>query len=168
LVADHVAERLGALDGLVLAAAMLGDLTPLSHYDTVTWARVFQVNLHANLLLAQALRPLLRRSGHGRVVFTLADEAYTAKPNWGAYAVSKFALRGLFELWANECAADPTLRVNAIVPPPLRTRLRMDAFPAIDAATLPAPSIAVAACLALLGDAAPRGTVVRIEPPPAD
>ncbi|MEQ8230178.1 MAG: SDR family NAD(P)-dependent oxidoreductase, partial [Gammaproteobacteria bacterium] len=80
----------------------------------------------------------------------------------GAYAVSKFALRGLFELWANESAADDALRVNAIVPPPMRTRLRMDAFPAIDAAALPTPDIAVAACCALLGDAAPRGEVVRV------
>ena len=165
LVAEHIETRLGGLDGLVLAAAMLGDLTPLSHYDTVTWARVFQVNLHASLLLAQACRPLLRQSGHGRVVFTLADEAYEAKANWGAYAVSKFALRGLFELWAQESRDDAALSVNAVVPPPLRTKLRMDAFPAIDAASLPEPDCVVAAYLGLLGDAAPHGKLIRVPAP---
>ena len=115
-------------------------------------------------VLAEVVR-WLRQSGHGRVVFTLADEAYEAKANWGAYAVSKFALRGLFELWAQESRDDAALRVNAVVPPPLRTKLRMDAFPAIDAASLPEPDCVVAAYLDLLGDAAPHGTLVRVPAP---
>ena len=37
-VAHLIAQQFGALDGLVLNAAVLGELAPLAHYDAVTWA----------------------------------------------------------------------------------------------------------------------------------
>lgn len=162
-IAGHIAEQFGRLDGLVHGAAMLGDLTPLAHYDTVTWARVFQVNVHSALLLTQACWPLLLAGGHGSLIFTLAEEAYTAKANWGAYGVSKFALRGLFETWARESAGNPAVRVNAVIPQAVHTRLYMDAYPAADVERLPAPETVTDAYLHLLGAAgrALNGTALR-------
>lgn len=163
LVVEHLEQRFGRLDGLVFAAGMLGDLTAIARYDPVTWARVFQVNLHSALLLAQACEPLLRRSGRGAVVVTLAEEAYAPKANWGAYAVSKYALRGLFEVWARECEGDAALRVNAVVPQPVGTRLRMNAFPGLEAADLPPPESVAEVYVELLGarSAGVNGRVVH-------
>ncbi|MCB1748705.1 MAG: SDR family NAD(P)-dependent oxidoreductase [Gammaproteobacteria bacterium] len=160
-IAGHLDERFGRLDGLALIAGALGELSPLPIYDAVTWARVFQVNVHSALLLTQACWPLLRASEHGRLVVTLAEEAFAAKPNWGAYAASKAALRAMFEMWAAEVANDPALRVGAVVPGPLRTRLRLNAFPALDPARLAVPEIIAPAYVELLGAAARNGTVWR-------
>ena len=96
-----------------------------------------------------------------RLVVTLAEEAFAAKPNWGAYAASKAALRAMFEMWAAEVANDPALRVGAVVPGPLRTRLRLNAFPALDPARLAVPEIIAPAYVELLGAAARNGTVWR-------
>jgi NAD(P)-dependent dehydrogenase (short-subunit alcohol dehydrogenase family) len=160
-VASLLDERFGRLDGLALVAAALGDLSPLPLYDAVTWARVFQVNVHSALLLTQACWPLLRASGRARLVVTLAEEAFTAKPNWGAYAASKSALRAMFEMWAAEVANDGAFRVGAVVPAALRTRLRLNAFPGLDPASLGAPESVAPAYVELLGANARNGTVWR-------
>ena len=140
-IAEHLESRVGRLDGLALIAAALGELAPLASFDPMLWARVFQVNVHSALLLTQACWPLLRAAEDGVIVFTLAGEAFEAKPHWGAYGASKWALRGMFEMWARETANDPCLRVHAIVPPAVHTRLRINAYPGVDAGGLPDPEV---------------------------
>ena len=58
------------LDGLVHAAALLGDRTPLEQYDVPTWCRVLHVNLTAPFILtpgaAAATAPLAGCLGHLR------------------------------------------------------------------------------------------------------
>lgn len=157
VVAGHIAERFGRLDGLVVNAAMLGDPAPLANYDGLAWARTFQVNVHSAFLLLQACLPLLGRALDPAAVFTLAPEGLQARPNWGAYAVSKYALRGLMELLAAE-SSHTALRVNGVVPEAVRTRLRRQAYPGLDAATLPPPDTQADAFVALLG---PRGAHIR-------
>jgi NAD(P)-dependent dehydrogenase (short-subunit alcohol dehydrogenase family) len=156
-VADLIRERCGRLDGLVLNAAALGELAPLAQADGVSWARVFQVNLHSAFLLLQACLPLLAAAADAAVVFTLAPEGQAARPYWGAYAVSKYALRGLMDLLAAECGDGP-IRVHGVVPEPVSTRLRRSAYPALPAAALPGPETAADAFVALLG---PRGRRAR-------
>ena len=150
MVAALIEEQFGQLDGLILGAAMLGPLTPLSHYDPLMWARVFQVNLHSNWLLIRACFSVLKKSGRGSVIMTLAEE--TGQPNWGAYAVSKAALRALFETWAAECRSQAGIRMNAVIPPPTATRLRMEAFPAALESQFATPDAALPLYLGLLTD----------------
>lgn len=154
LVAAHIEDQFGRLDGIVVNAAVLGELAPLGTYDAVTWARVFQVNVHSVFLLLQACLPLLARSSGASVVFSLAEEGMRAKAHWGAYAVSKYALHGLMDVLAAEYATRPEMRVNGVLLPPLRTRLRLSAFPALDPRSLPEPQSVTAPYLMLLG---PRG-----------
>ena len=150
LVAALLAERYGRLDGLVANAAMLGEPAPLANYDGVVWARTFQVNVHSVFLLLQACLPLLERAPEPAVVFTLAPEGMHARPNAGAYGVSKYALRGLMETLAAEFR-DRALRVNAVVPEAVGTRLRRQAYPGLNTDLLPAVESQVDAYLALLG-----------------
>ncbi|MCC6202423.1 MAG: YciK family oxidoreductase [Gammaproteobacteria bacterium] len=129
LAATAIEERFGRLDGVLLNAAMLGDLTPIQVYDPLQWARVMQVNLNGNFLLLRSILPLLAASQDATVVVTTDDLARRARAYWGAYAVSKRALEGLAEVLAEELA-DTNIRVNCIDPGPVRTRLRAEAFPA--------------------------------------
>ena len=68
-IGPALAEKFGRLDILVGNAGLLGELTPISHYDLKTWERVFAVNVTANQRLIRSLDPLLRGSDAGRAVF---------------------------------------------------------------------------------------------------
>lgn len=152
--ADAVAalrRELGRLDGLVHNAAVLGDLSPIEHYEPSTWAKVMHVNVNAVFLLTRAALPLLMEAEDGSIVLTTADVGRRAKAYWGAYAVSKFATEGLMQVLADELSSRPAPRVNCVNPGPVRTRLRAAAYPAEDPAGLLPPEAVAAAYLYLLG-----------------
>ena len=163
-VSAHIETRFGRLDGMVANAAILGELAPLASYDPLIWARVFQVNVHSVFLLLQACLPLLTRGDDAAVVFALAEEGETGRAHWGAYAASKYALRGMLGIMIDEYESHPGLRVDGVIPGPLRTRLRLTAFPASDPESFPAPSTAADAFVELLGprSAAAHGGIVRV------
>lgn len=163
-LAELIAERWGCLDGLVFNAAALGELAPLASYDAVTWARVFQVNVHSVFLMLQAFLPLLVAAPSASVLFTLAPEGMSGKPHWGAYGASKFALRGVFEMLAAEHINNMSLSINALLPPPVRSRLRHTAYPAEHPATLADPAVVAPHYIELLSVAGQtnRGRVVPI------
>lgn len=149
-LATQLIERCARLDGVVLNAAMLGELAPITSQHGPTWARVFQVNVHSAFLLLQALLPHLGKAGGSGVLFNLAPRDLSARGLWGAYAASKRALAGLFELLAAEYASHPRVHVNAFVPPPTRTRLRAQAYPAEDPRALATAEEVAASALRIL------------------
>lgn len=163
-LAALVEARCASLDGLVFNAAALGELAPLASYDPVTWARVFQVNVHSVFLMLQTLMPLLLKSPAATVLFTLAAEGMSGKAHWGAYGASKSALRGIFEMLAAEHINNMNLRINAVLPAPARTRLRQAAYPAEHPRTLLEPAAIAPHYIELLSERgrASRGRVVPI------
>jgi len=148
---DAVQENYGKLDGLVHNAGMLGDRSPIEHYDIATWHRVLHVNLTAPFILTRSLFPLLRKSGDASVIFTSSGVGRIGKPFWGAYAVSKFGTEGLMEVVASEVGGSTSIRANAVNPGPTRTAMRKRAYPAEDPAGLKSPEEIVGTYLFLLG-----------------
>ena len=133
-------ERFGRLDIFVGNAGMLGGLRPLTHIPSEIWERVLAVNLTANWRLIRTLNPLLRRSGAGRVIFVTSSRAARDGPAyWAPYAVSKAGLETLAKTYANE-TADSTIRVNLVDPGATATRMRAEAYPGEDQATLKPPA----------------------------
>jgi NAD(P)-dependent dehydrogenase (short-subunit alcohol dehydrogenase family) len=153
---EQIETRYGRLDGLLHNAAMLGDRSPIEHYDIALWQRVMHVNLNAPFILTRCLLPLLRQSQDASVVFTTSGVGHKGRAYWGAYAASKFAIEGLAQVLADELEQTP-IRVNCINPGATRTSMRRRAYPAEDPATLTAPEAITAPYLYLLG-AASRGT----------
>jgi NAD(P)-dependent dehydrogenase (short-subunit alcohol dehydrogenase family) len=133
-------ERFGRLDILVGNAAILGLLSPLTHISSEHWDRVIAVNVTANWRLIRTLDPLLRRSDAGRVIFvTSSGVAQSGRAYWAPYSVSKAALECLARTYANE-TADSAIKVNLIDPGATATRMRHEAYPGEDQATLPTPA----------------------------
>lgn len=158
-LADAVRNEFGHLDGLVHAAALLGERAPIEHYDVVTWLKVMHVNVNAAFILTQALLPLIRLSQDGSVIFTTSGVSVEGRAYWGAYAASKFAVEGLMQVLAHEL--DTTdMRVNSVNPGRMRTAMRARAYPGEDPASVPEPVSALAPFLWLLGPAG-RGTTGR-------
>ncbi len=131
-------ERFGRLDIFVGNAAILGRLSPLTHIPSEHWERVMATNVTANWRLIRTLDPLLRRSDAGRVIFVTSRVARTAKAYWAPYSVSKAALETLAKTYANE-TADSAIKVNIIDPGATATRMRAEAYPGEDQASLRAP-----------------------------
>jgi NAD(P)-dependent dehydrogenase (short-subunit alcohol dehydrogenase family) len=136
-IAGLISERYGRVDSLVLNAGMLGEMAPLATYDPISWARVFQTNVHSQFLLLQALLPLLDLSDNGSIIFTSSGVGRKARAFWGAYAASKFATEGMMQILADELAERGKVRVNSLNPGRVRTQMRAQAYPAEDPASLP-------------------------------
>ncbi|WP_133736875.1 YciK family oxidoreductase [Halospina denitrificans] len=151
-VAERIEEDFGRLDGLLHNAGILGDLTPLEHYDPETWNKVMQVNLTAEFLLTQAMIPLLRASQDSSVIFTSSSVGRKGRAHWGAYAVSKFATEGLMETLADEMDDKRNnARVNSLNPGATRTYMRHMAYPAEDPGRNPKPEAIMGTYLYLMG-----------------
>jgi NAD(P)-dependent dehydrogenase (short-subunit alcohol dehydrogenase family) len=131
-------QRWQKLDILVGNAGILGPLSPLGHIAAEAWDEVLAVNLTANWRLIRTLDPLLRASDAGRAIFVSSGAAVRPRAYWGPYAVSKAALEALVRTYADE-VANTSVRANLVNPGPTRTRMRAQAFPGEDPATLQAP-----------------------------
>ena len=131
-------ERFGKLDGLLLNAAQLGDITPLPHIKPADFDSIISVNLTANYRLIRALDPLLRASDAGRVVAVTSSVAQSHKAYWGAYAISKAGLEAMANIYSQETEITK-VRVNIYDPGGTRTAMRAKAVPGEDASTLPDP-----------------------------
>ena len=150
-LADAVRNEFGRLDGLVHAAAALGERAPIEHYDVVTWLKVMHVNLNAAFILTQQLLPLLRLSPDASVVFTTSGVSVRARAYWGAYAVSKFAVEGLMQVLADETDTTTHIRANSVNPGKMRTPMRAKAYPGETPDALPLPQTVLGPFLYLLG-----------------
>ncbi|MGB8183357.1 MAG: SDR family NAD(P)-dependent oxidoreductase [Stellaceae bacterium] len=131
-------ERFHKLDIVASCAGVLGSLSPMGHIDPKLWSEIFDVNVTANYRLIRSLDPLLRRSDNGRAIFVTCAASRDLAAFWGAYGASKAALEALVRIYAAEVTRTP-VRVNLVDPGPVRTRLRAEAFPGEDRATLKAP-----------------------------
>ncbi|HLW24723.1 MAG TPA: YciK family oxidoreductase [Steroidobacteraceae bacterium] len=138
-LAESVGTEFGRLDGLVHAAALLGDRTPLEQYPVPTWCRVLHVNLTAPFILTQVLLPWMRKSQDASIVLVSSSVVKSARPFWGAYAVSKSGLEAMRGLLAQELDREANIRINSINPGPMRTGMRAAAYPAEDPRTVAEP-----------------------------
>jgi NAD(P)-dependent dehydrogenase (short-subunit alcohol dehydrogenase family) len=134
-------ERWGRLDIFIGNAGVLGPLTPLAHLDPKQWEEALAVNVTANWRLIRSLDPLLRAAEAGRVVFISSSAGHAAqlKPYWGPSAVTKAALDALARTYAAETMNISRVRVMAVNPGPLRTRMRAAAMPGEDPMRLRTP-----------------------------
>jgi len=149
-VAAALESQFKRLDALVHTAAMLGSLGPLEHQSYEAWLALLRVNLAAPMGLTRALIPLLSKAPDASVVFTLDDRGLAPRAYWGGYGVTKAGVAALARELADEWESRPTLRVNALVPGPIRSPMRGRTHPGEDRSKLPLPETLVPLYLHLL------------------
>jgi len=148
---DGLTEEFGRLDGLLHNAGILGDMTPIEHYDITTWQRVLHVNLTAVFVLTRSMMPLLKASADASVVMVSSGVGRRGRAYWGAYAVSKFGIEGLTQVLADETESNDNLRVNCLNPGATRTQMRYMVRPGEDRDKLKRPEEIMAPYLFLMG-----------------
>jgi NAD(P)-dependent dehydrogenase (short-subunit alcohol dehydrogenase family) len=147
---ESVQNEFGKLDGLVHNAGILGQRLSIEQYDVSDWQRVLHVNLTAPFVMTQQFLPLLRQAEDPSVIFTSSGVGRVGKAFWGAYSVSKFGTESLSQILAAE-NSHTTMRFNCINPGPVRTKMRLEAYPAEDRDSLLTPADIMAAYVFLLG-----------------
>jgi len=135
------------IDLLVNNASILGPSPQptLERYPLAELERVYRVNVLAPLALAQLALPRIRPGG--AILNLTSDAAVASYPGWGGYGSAKAALERLTAVLAAE---RPELRVYAVDPGDMRTRMHQEAFPGEDISDRPPPEASVPGLLALI------------------
>jgi NAD(P)-dependent dehydrogenase (short-subunit alcohol dehydrogenase family) len=148
-LAATLEREFGALHGIAHCAAHFKGWTPLAEVEPQDWLETLQVNVTAPFALTRHCLPLLEKAGNASVVFVSDECGRRGKAYGGAYGVSKFALEGLMQEWAQELERGGRVRVNSLDPGPMNTPLRRKGYAEVGNARDPA--VAAAGLLWLLG-----------------
>jgi NAD(P)-dependent dehydrogenase (short-subunit alcohol dehydrogenase family) len=112
---DATAERFGGLDILVNNAQWVAPKVPLLDKTDAMLAQTLGTGLWATFWAMQQAVPVMRARGGGRIINLCSLIGLSGTPNYGDYAATKEAIRGLTRVAANEWAPDNIL-VNALAP----------------------------------------------------
>lgn len=121
MVVDHVVDRYGRLDLLVLNAGVQ-HMAPIADFPIGEWDRLLAVMLTGPFLAMKAAWPHLIRHTGSRILVTASTSSYAAEPFKSAYVTAKHGLLGLVKVAALEGAAHG-MTVNAVAPSWMRTAL---------------------------------------------
>jgi NAD(P)-dependent dehydrogenase (short-subunit alcohol dehydrogenase family) len=161
-LATAIGGRWDALDILVLNAGLLGDLAPVPSIDGKRFNQLLTLNVLANQAMLANFDQMLRRSERGRVVAITSTVARQPRAYWGAYGASKAALENLVLAYGDEVVNLSTIRVAIVNPGATATKMRADAYPGEDPATIQQPAVAGAKIARLIVDDYEPGLVASL------
>ncbi|MFL0356432.1 SDR family NAD(P)-dependent oxidoreductase [Erythrobacter sp. GH1-10] len=162
-LASAIAGRWDTLDILVLSAAYLPELTPLSQIDPKQFNQALMTNVVATQALLAGFDPLLRRAKNGRVIGLTSSVGAAPRSFWSAYGSTKAAFDNLLETYAAEVEKLSPLRVAIIDPGATRTEMRARAYPGEDPETVKPPEAVAERIVALLQEDFATGHRERVE-----
>ena len=115
-LANAISERWGKLDLLVINAAILPSLTPVTQIEQQFFNRALTLNVIATQALLANFDPLLKRSEAGRVIGVTSGIGQNPRAYWGAYGATKAAFDNLLSAYAQEVENISKVRVAILDP----------------------------------------------------
>ena len=112
-------KRFGRIDVLVNNAALRASYS-FGDFSRETFDRVIAVNLASPFFASQAVLPLMRNQGGGRIIHIASQMGHVAFEQRALYGLTKAALIHLTKSMAYELGRDNII-VNAISPGPIET-----------------------------------------------
>lgn len=162
-LAQAIAGRWDTLDLLVINAAYLPTLTPVTQIDARQFGQAVTTNILATQALLASFDPLLKRADRALVVGLTSSVGAAPRAYWGAYGATKAAFDNLLETYAQEVEKVSSIRVAILDPGRTRTAMRAKAYPGEDPASVKPPE-SVAERIAMLAiNADSRFHRVRLE-----
>lgn len=161
-LATAIASRWDALDFLILSAAYLPHLTPVTQIDQKQFNRALTTNVLATQAMLANFDPLLKRADAGRVVGLTSSVGAEPRAYWSAYASSKAAFDNLLESYAREVEKIGNVRVAIVDPGATRTDMRARAYPGEDPQTVKEPSVVGERIVALVQEDIPTAHRERV------
>ena len=138
-LATAISGRWDKLDILVISAAYLPALTPVTQIDGKQLSQAVTVNVLATQALLANFDPLLKRADAARVIGLTSSVGDTPRAYWSAYGSTKAAFDNLLDSYAQEVEKISGVRVAIIDPGATRTSMRAKAYPGEDPQTVKPP-----------------------------
>jgi NAD(P)-dependent dehydrogenase (short-subunit alcohol dehydrogenase family) len=147
--ANLIWKEFDRIDGIVHAANGFNHLSPLANQKLEEWVNMYRVNVAAPFAITRSLLPLLNRAPDASVVFVGEHHGLEPAAFWGGYATTRAAQAALARVAADEWENLHNLRVNLLIPGPIRSPFRLKTHPGETRESLP-PCEALAPALAWL------------------
>ena len=125
-VKQAIALTDGKIDALFNNGAF-GQVGAIEDLSRETLRSQFETNLFGTHELTNLLLPLMRKQGHGRIIYNSSVLGLVAMPYRGAYNASKFALEGLADTLRQELYEIP-IYISLIEPGPILSEFRKNSF----------------------------------------
>ncbi|MEH7336866.1 SDR family oxidoreductase [Neobacillus drentensis] len=121
------------IDVLINNASILGPspIPLLLDFPEKNFVEVLRVNAVSPFLVTRRVLPGMLLRNNGSVINVTSEAGNTGYAGWGAYGISKFAVEGLTETWADE-VGDTGVRVNMVDPGEMDTEMHQLAVPDCD------------------------------------
>jgi len=130
-------------------------------------AAVLETNLVGPFRLTKIVAGAMALRGAGTIVHISSDAAVEPYPRWGAYGVSKAAQDHLSRILAAELAGTG-VRVLAVDPGEMDTKMHADAVPDADRAALQRPGDVAARIASMIEDESRAASGARLVAPASE
>ncbi len=140
-LATAIGGRWDALDYLIISAAYLPELTPVTQIDPKQYNQALVINVVATQALLASFDHLLKKSDTGRVIGLTSSVGAGPRPFWAAYGSTKAAFDNLLESYGAEVEKLGNTRVAIIDPGATRTGMRARAYPGENPENVKTPEV---------------------------
>jgi len=126
-------EFYGRIDVLINNASILGPspMPLLLDYPEEDYIEVLRVNAVSPFLVTRRIIPGMLQRKEGSIINITSEAGNVGYAGWGAYGISKFAVEGLTETWADEIK-ETNVRINMVDPGEMDTEMHALAVPDCD------------------------------------
>ena len=149
-LASAIANRWDKLDFLIISAAYLPTLSPVTQIDGKQFSQAVTTNLLATQALLANFDPLLKRAEAARVIGLTSSVGKEPRAYWSAYGATKAAFDNLLDSYAQEVEKIGNVGVATLDPGATRTAMRAKAYPGEDPQTVKPPEEVAARIVDLL------------------
>jgi NAD(P)-dependent dehydrogenase (short-subunit alcohol dehydrogenase family) len=117
----YVLKTFGRAPDILINNLSVGDSSSFEDISDERWTKSFEINLMGCIRTCRALLPAMAQNGGASIVNTGSDLAKQPEPTLMDYGVCKAGLLYLTKALAKQYA--PHVRVNAVLPGPVWTRM---------------------------------------------
>ncbi|MCP3739884.1 SDR family NAD(P)-dependent oxidoreductase [Rossellomorea sp. BNER] len=122
----------GSVDVLINNASIFGPGPRLLlDYAQNDFEEVLKVNVGNPFLMTKRVLPGMLSRNRGSIINITSEAGKTGFGEWGAYGISKFAVEGLTQTWADELS-ETNVRMNMVDPGEMDTEMHDRAVPDCD------------------------------------
>lgn len=125
-------DALGGVDVLINNASVFGPgPRQLADYPEKEFLEVVRINTLNPFFVTKRVLPGMISRGIGSIINLTSEAGRTGFAEWGAYGISKFAVEGMTQTWADELSGTG-IRVNMVDPGEMDTDMHDKAVPDCD------------------------------------
>lgn len=136
-IVQETVNGFGGIDVLINNAGV-AVWRPFEDTSEQEWDQVISTNLKGNFLFIKQVLAVMKKQGQGTIINISSGLGVRGAKNYSAYCASKFGIIALTQVAADE-AAKMGIKVYAVLPGAVATRLHLDFHPWEDASKMMAP-----------------------------